>query len=119
MDVEREPVERLRARVDPLGNPLPTRRGVQVFLRLPRTRCGTRGQNKLGQHEPRDDESARDKAQPVDGAKKTERHEERAHLDATADGGGAVRVAATRSGDRCIALFDGQPDERDRARDGD
>src|SRR6266550_2647357 len=38
VDLEREPIERFRARVDALADPLLARRGVQVGLRLPRTR---------------------------------------------------------------------------------
>ena len=39
VDLEREPVERLRAHFDALGYPLLPRRGVQVALRLTRTRA--------------------------------------------------------------------------------
>ncbi len=119
MDVEREPVERLRARVNALGYPLPTRRGVQVVLRLPRTRCGTRGQNELGQDETGDDESAGDDAQPVDGAKKTERREERAYLDAATNGPSGLRMAAARARERGVPLIDGHTYEGDPAGDGD
>jgi hypothetical protein len=86
-------------------------------LRLTRT-CGrTRGENELGQCEPGHDESARDEAQSVDGAEETERRDERAHLDAPANGGGALRVSATWPRQGGIALFDGESDERDGARE--
>src|ERR1700716_593780 len=97
VDVQCEAVERVCTGVDTLGDALLTRRGVQGLVRLPRTRCGTRGENELGQGEAGDDEPARDEAQPVDGAEQTERRNERADLDPAADRGGALRGAATRA----------------------
>jgi len=109
----------LRARVDTLGDPLLAGRGVQVVLRLPRTRRGTRGQNELGQDEPGDDESAGNDGEAVDRAKKTERREDRPDLNAATKGASALRPAAARAREGGIALFDGKPDEGDRACDGD
>src|SRR5256885_4774923 len=96
VDLQREPVERVRARVDALGDPLLTRRGVQVALRLTRTRRGTRAQNELRQNEPGHDEAARDEAQSVDGAKETQRRDKSADLDAAADRLSALWAAAAR-----------------------
>src|SRR5438067_2272600 len=119
MDLQREPVERLCARVDALGDPLLTRRGVQVVLRLPRTRRGTRGQNELGQDESGNDESPRDDAQSVHGAKETERGEKGPDLDPATDGRRALWPAAPRACERCVPLLDGHADQRDRARHAD
>src|SRR6266550_6087464 len=118
VDLQREPVERRRARIDALGDPLLTRRGVQVVLRLPRTRRGTRGQNELGQDDSGNDESPRDDAQSVHGAKKTEGGEKGPDLDAAADGRRALRPAAPRACERRVPFLDGHADQRDGARDG-
>ena len=119
MDLEGEPVERRRARLDALRDPLLARRGVQLVLRLPRTRRRTRGENELGQDEARNDESAGDETQPVDGAKQTERRDERAHLDAAAHGTRGLWPTAARTRKRRIPLVDDDPDEGDRACDRD
>ena len=119
MDLQREPVERLCARVDALGDPLLTRRGVQVVLRLPRTRRGTRGQNELGQDESGNDKSPRDDAQSVHDAKKTERGEKGADLDAATYGPRPLRPARPRACECRVPLLDGHADQRDRARHAD
>ena len=120
VDLEREPVERLRARVDALGNPLLPRRGVQVALRLTRTRGGRRrAEDELREDEPSDDESACNQAQAIDRAQEAERRDESADLDASANGASTIRAPTTRARERGVALFDGHADEGDRACEGD
>lgn len=80
--------------------------------------CGwTRGQNKLGEDEPRDDEPTGDEAQAVDRSKEPERRDEGPHLEAAPHGARGLGPSPTRARSSGVALLHHDPDEADHARD--
>ena len=114
VDLEREAVQRVAARVDALADPPLAVRGAHA-PRLTRTRDRTRGEHQLGEQEAGDDEATGHHGQPIHRAKQREDADERTDPDPATQRAPAGRLTPAWPSQRGRALLEGQGDERGRA----